>query len=141
MTDEERSIQKNKKIITVAVLTLAFAIVAVILLKSTLNDTFYFHYIQNQKTGENIGLIVSILGYLLLWWLLGMLPSACLSLFSLCLYYFLHRKDKEILSRHYHPKYETECSHCAYLSFTISYIATFVLLVLHIFNIATINIF
>lgn len=75
MTDEERSIQKNKGIITLAVLI--FVVVACIFLNSTMNDALYFHYIHNKNTGEPLGLIASILLYILFWWFIGLVPSAC----------------------------------------------------------------
>lgn len=141
MTVEDRSIQKNKIIITVAVLVLVFVVVAYILLNSTINDTLYFHYVHNQNTGEPLGLIASIFLYILFWWFAGLIPSACVFLFMMCLYYFLHRKDKRIFDRYYHPKYEEEFHYGGAVSFIATYMAVFILIVLHISNIATINVF
>lgn len=141
MTDEERSIQKNKIIITVAVLVLVFVVVACILLNSTTNDTLYFHYVHNQNTGEPLSLIASIFLYILFWWFIGLVPSASVFLFMMCLYYFLHRKDKRILDRYYHPKYEEEFYYGGTVSFAATYIAILILMILHISNIATINVF
>lgn len=136
-----KNIHKNKLIITVAVLVLVFAVMAYILLNSTTNDTLYFHYIHNQNTGESLGLIASILLYILFWWFVGLVPSSSVFLFVLCLYYFLHRKDKRILDRYYHPKYEEEFYYGGLLSLAATYIAILVLMILHISNIITINAF
>lgn len=140
MSDEERNIQKNKLIITIAVLVLVFVIVAYILLNSRINDTLYFHYVHNQNTGEPLGLIASILLYILFWWFAGLIPSACVFLFAMCLYFFLHRKDKKLLDRCYHPKYEEEFHYGGMVAFIATYIAVLVLMVLHISNFATINV-
>ena len=141
MPAEDRSIQKNKLIITVAILVLVFIVVAYILLNSTVNDTLYFHYVYNQNTGEPLGLIASIFLYILFWWFAGLIPSACVFLFALCLYYFLHRKDKRLFDRCYHPKYEEEFHYGGAVAFMATYVAVFILLVMHISNIATINLF
>lgn len=141
MSDEERNIQKNKLIITVAVLVLVFVVMACILLNSTINDTLYFHYVHNQNTGEPLGLITSIFLYVLFWWFAGLVPSACVFLFAMCLYFFLHRKDKKLLDRSYHPKYEEEFHYGGTVAFIATYIAVLVLMVLHISNFATINVF
>ena len=123
------------------VLVLVFAVVACILLNSTTNDTIYFHYVNNQNTGEQIGAVTSIFLYILLWWLIGTLFASFVFLCMLCLYYFLHRKDKRLFERHYHPKYEEEFYYGGTVSFVAAYAAVFVLLVLHISNIATITVF
>lgn len=141
MTTEEKIIHKNKIIITVAVLLLVFVIMACILLNSTTNDTLYFHYIYNQNTGKQLGLITSIFLYILFWWFAGLVPSACVFLFTLHLYFFLHRQDKRLFDRYYHPKYEEEFYYGGAVAFIATYVAIFILIVLHISNIATINVF
>lgn len=141
MNDEERSIYKNKLILTVSVLVLVFSAVACILLNSTTNDSIYFHYLHNQNTGEPLGLVASIFLYALFWWFAGLIPSSCVSLFALCVYYFLHRKDKRLFERSYHPKYEEEFHYGGAVAFISTYAAILILMVLHISNIATINVF
>ena len=141
MTNEEKYIQKNKTIITVFVMVLVFIVVACILLNSTTNDAIYFHYVYNQNTGEPLGVVASIFLYILFWWLIGTLFASFVFLCMLCLYYFLHRKDKRIFERHYHPKYEEEFYYGGTVSLVAAYVAVFVLLVLHISNIATITVF
>lgn len=81
--DEDKSIQKNKRIITIAVLIFVFSAVGYILLNSTLNDTMYFHYICNQRTGEPMSLVGSVLLYLLFGFVLGLIPFSITFLFSL----------------------------------------------------------
>lgn len=138
--DEDNSIQKNKRIITIAVLIFVFSAVGYILLNSTLNDTIYFHYIYNQRTGEPMSLIGSILLYLLFGFVLGLIPFSITFLFSLCLYFFLHRKETNFYYND-HPKHEEEYFYGGYVALLSTYAAVYVLLILHISNIATIHIF
>lgn len=141
MIDEEQMIKKNKIIITIAILFLIITSVIYILLNSTINDTLCFHYIHNQNTGEQIGLITSILLYLIFWWFIGLIPSSGVFLFSLCLYYFFHRKDKRLFERSYQPKYKEEIYYAWTVAYRATYIAILILMALHISNIATINMF
>lgn len=138
--NEDKAIQKNKRIIAIAVLIFVFSAVGYILINSTLNDTIYFHYIHNQKTGEPISLMGSILLYLLFGFVLGLIPFSVTFLFSLCLYFFLHRKEKGLYYSD-HPKHEEEYFYGGYISLLSTYIAVYTLLILHISNIATIRIF
>ena len=139
MSNEEKSIYKNKIILTIFILVFVFIMVAFVLLNSTANDTFQFHYIHNRNTGEAIGLVASILLYLLFSYLIMMIPFCVVFLFSLYLYFFLHRKDKRVWSRSYCPKYEDELHYAGSVSFAATYIAVLVLMALHITNIVTIN--
>ena len=140
-SDEERSIRKNKIIITVAVFVLDFVNVVFVLMNSTVNDTLYFHYVHNQSTGEPLGLILSIFLYILFWWLAGLILSGWVCVCTICLYYFLHRKDKRISERYYSPKYEEELYYGVELSFRVTYVVAFILILLHISNIVTVNMF
>lgn len=57
ISDDERSIQKNKFIIAVVVLVLVF-VVNYILLNNTINDNLYFRYVHNHSVeyfGKKIG--------------------------------------------------------------------------------------
>ena len=141
MENEEKTIEKNKRISAITVLSVVFIITAFILMNSTLNDTVYFHHIHNRNTGEPIGFVASILLYLLFWWFVGLVPSACVFLFMLFLYCFLHRKDKRLIERNYHPKYEEEFYYGGAVAFISTYIVALGLMILHITNIATIKIF
>lgn len=141
MSYEERSIQKNKFIITISVLVLIFVVMAYILQNSTVNDTLYFHHVYNQNTGEPFRIIDSILVYILLWFVVGLIPCACMMLFVLCLYCFLHRKDKQFFDRRYCPIYEEECDYGWKFAQISTYVAVLILMVLHISNAVTINAF
>lgn len=143
MSDEERSRQRNILIITIADLVFVFIIVGYILLNSTLNnEPLCFHYVQNGQTGEPLGLLMSVFLYILFWFfIVGGIPSAIVFLFSQGVYVFLHRKDEKLFDSHYHPVYETEYFYGGLVAFSSSYLAALILLILHISNIATINIF
>lgn len=142
MDNEKGSITRNKVAITIAIIILILLGSFYIVQNSTINDVVYFHNVHNQNTGEPISIIGSILLYFLFWWFLGMFPFSILSLFCLCLFYFLHRKDKQLLhKRHYTPKYIEEYYYGCKLSCIFSYVTVLVFMVLHISNIMTINIF
>lgn len=135
----ENNIKKNKRIITISTLILIFVMLFFVLINSTFNAKFEFVSIINKNTGESIGVVSSLFLYVLLWWFIGLFPSAIAFLFVLLLYYFLHRKDRRILERNYHPPYEEEYHYGGKIAFEYSYIATGIILILQIFNI--INIF
>ena len=139
MSDEERSIQKNKTIILVAVLIITFFMVSCILLNSTANDTVYFHYAHNLNTGEPIGLIGSIVLYVVLWGFSGIFPAGINWLLITYLYFFLHRKDKNVTNRFRTPKYEEEHDYGTKIAFVVSYIAAGILIILHVSNIVTMD--
>ena len=142
MDEEKQNIRKNKAIITVAVIILVAIMVIYVLLNSNLNDDFYFHYVCNGKTGEPLGFFISVFMYVLFWFFIaGSLPAVCVFLLTMCLYFFLHRKDENILSKTYCPEYEEEFYYGGFISLTITYGAVLVLMVLHITNIITIDIF
>ncbi len=134
-------IKKNKRIITISILIYVFILFLFVLINSTFNDELRFVYVTNQNTGEPIGVIGSLFLYVLLWWFVGLIPSAMVFLFVLLLYHFLHRKDSRILERNYHPPYEEEYHYGGKVTFISTYIAAGVLLILQIFNVITINIF
>lgn len=140
MTPEEKNIHRNKLIITICVLVVVFLLTVPILLNSTKNDFLYFHPVHSGKTGEPLGVISSILLYMLLLLLLGMFPSSIVFLFVMCLYFFLHRKDPNIWSRSYHPKYEEEFSYGGSIAFIVPYAMAFLLMLMHISNYATIRV-
>ena len=141
MTDIERSIQRNKKIIRGFIILVALSLVIWIIANSTHNTTVYFHYVHNRNTGEAIGLIGSIIMYIGLWILSGVLLSSILMCFSMFLYFFLHRKDEKILMRNYHPVYEEELTYGTDLSRNVGYVLPLIFIILHVSNIVTINYF
>lgn len=140
MTPEEKSIHRNKLIITICVLVIVFLIAVPILLDSTKNDFLYFHPVRSGQTGEPLGVIPSILLYMLLLWFLGLFPSSVVFLFVIGLYFFLHRKDPQLGSRSYHPKYEEEFFYGGSIAFIASYAMVFLLMLMHISNYATIRV-
>ncbi len=140
MTDEERSIQKNKIIITIAILVVVFIGVGYTLLNSTLNDELYFRYAYNQKTGEQLNLASSLLIYFFIFGVFGIPHAGCVFLFMMYLYYFLHRKDKRLFrDRSYCPDYEEEFHYGGRVALRATYTARFILMLLHISNVITIN--
>lgn len=141
MTDGERSINRNKIIITIAILVLVFFFFVIVLLNSEFNETMNFRFIKDQNTGEPIGLIISLFLYVLLWWFLGLVPSACVFLYMMCVYGILHIKDKRLFEHGYFPPYEEEFDYGGHCAFISTYVAIFILLFLHITSIITINIF
>ncbi len=137
----EIGIKKNKRIITISILIYVFILFLFILINSTFNDELRFICVTNQNTGEPIGVIGSLFLYILLWWFVGLIPSAMVFLFVLLLYCFLHRKDRRILERNYHPSYEEEYYYGGKVTFIATYVAAGLLLILQMFNVITINIF
>lgn len=134
-------IKRNKIIIATSTIVLVFLIFCFILSNSEINGSLSFHYVHNQNTGEPLSLIVSIFLYILFWWFIGLVPSAAVFLFSLIVYYFLHRKDKRLLERRYHPPYEEEFHFGGKVAFISTYIAVLVLLLLQISNLVMISVF
>ncbi len=61
-------------------------------------------------------------------------------LFMMSVYYFLHRKDKKVFDRRYHPEYEKEFYYGGSVAFAATYIAVLHLMILHLSDLATINI-
>ena len=134
-------IKRNKIIIATLTIVLVLTVFLLILFNSEINGSLSFHYVHNQKTGEPLSLIVSILLYILLWWFLGSVPSAAVCLFSLLVYEFLHRKDKKLVERWYYPPYEEEYHFGAEVAFISTYTAVLILLLLQISNLVTISVF
>lgn len=139
--NEDKSIIKNKRIILISILIFVTFIVVLILLNSRFNDDVYFHYVYNQNTGEQLSIITSLFLYLLFWWFVGGIPSACVFLFMATIYAIIHRKDKRLFEKSYHPKYEEELFYGGQMAFAVTYLAVLVLMILHLSNIATIRVF
>lgn len=133
--------KKNKAIIGVSVIALVVVVFIVILLNSQYNGTFAFHYINNLNTGRPLSAFVSVLLYILLWWVISLIPAASVALFSLVLYFILHRKDKRLLQHNYHPPYESEHYWGARIAFFSTYVAVLMLMILQISNLVSINVF
>ena len=139
--DDDKAIFKNKLILAIAILIAVFFVLSLVLLNSSTHDNLYFRRLHNQNTGEPLSVAVSLLFYILMGGLIGTLLYCPIFLFSLCLYYYLHRKDPRLLDRSHHPKYEDEIYFSGTFAAYASYIPVFIILILHIFNILTVNFF
>lgn len=132
-TDKLRSInmsKKNKTIITAAILILVGYILICTILISTKNDVLYFHYINNPFTEETFNLLTSILIYISLWGVIGLISSFCVFQVVKCLCNHLHRKD--------YKNYEEELRYGRIVSFVATYTLILIIMVLNISNIMTI---
>lgn len=133
--------RKNRAIIGISVIALVVVVFIVTLLNSQYNGTFAFHYIHNLNTGRPMSAFVSVLLYILLWWVMGLIPAASVALFSLVLYFILHRKDKRLLQSNYHPPFESEHYWGARIAFISTYVAVLILMILQISNLVSIRVF
>ena len=125
------TIKRNKIIISVTVISVTIALFIYTLLKSEFVGNMSFQYIYSPNTNEPLPILICIFLYFLLWLLCGSIPFSCLFFLVLIIYTIIHRKDKSLFNRRYHPVYESE----AYLGYAVSaisvYTATFILIVLH----------
>ena len=139
--NEEKNIYKNKLIISIATLVVVFIVCAIILLKSTLHNDIYFHYVANQNTGEPIGLFGSLIIYALFFGLAGTLFFCPVALFVVLLYSFLHRKEFKSLNPKKYHKHEEELYYGVKLAAISTYAVVLVLMILHLLNICTVDFF
>lgn len=135
--NKEEVIRKNKRILGTAVISLVAICFIAIMFNSEYNSDWYFHFVHNQNTGEPLSLIASILLYILFWWFAGLVPSAAVFLFMLILHSVLHRKEEK--NGKISP--EEDFYYGGYIAFISTYAAILVLMLLHIFNIITVNVF
>lgn len=126
----EDNIRKNKIIITVAVLSVVIIVALAIALSGDFNGNLEFQIISNPKTGEPLGVCMSLFVYVLMWLLFGLIPSSCVMLFAMLLYFFLHRKDPNLLKKGYAPSYEEELEYAGKISLFSTYVATLFLILL-----------
>ena len=131
---------RNKRIIAIATGIFWLSIVGWVLLESRPAGPFEFHWIRSGTTAERLPLIANIFLYGIAWAFFSMIPSAWVFLFALCVFFFLHRKDKKLHQRHYYPPYEEEMHYGGKLTFALVYITTGALLLLHITNLVEIKI-
>lgn len=132
--------ERNKRIIAIATGIFWLSIVGWVLLESRPAGPLEFHWIRSGTTGERLPLIANILLYGIALAFFSMIPSAWVFLFALCVFFFLHRKDKKLHQRHYYPPYEEEMHYGGKLTFALVYITTGALLLLHITNLVEIKI-
>ena len=135
-----QEVKRNKKILGIFAICLVSIIFFAILKNSSYNGTFSFHYVYNQNTGEPISFIGSIFLYFLLWFVLGLVPSSVVFLCTSTLFFFLHKKDKQLFQSRYSPPYQDEFYFGGFISLSSTYIAVLMLMFLHISNIFTIKV-
>ena len=135
----EDNICKNKIIITIAVLSVVVIVALSIALSGAWNGNLEFQIIRNQKTGEPLGVCMSLFVYLLMWLLFGLVPSACVMLFAMLVYFILHRKDPNLFKKGHAPSYEEEFEYAGKLSLCATYVATLFLIFLQASGIITFN--
>lgn len=137
MEKEELNIQRNKIIITIFVLTIILLAFSCVMLHSEPNEGVNFRHIYNNYTGEKLSVLGSILCYLFVWCVLGILPGGATAVLTMCLYLLLHRKDENLLDRHYHPEYECEIEYGIKLSLATGYAAMFLVILSYAVSIIT----
>lgn len=134
-------IKRNKIILSTLIIAVVISSFCLILFNSSINGNLSFRHIINNNTGEPVPLLESVFLYILLFWIAGIVPSSAVCIFSFYIYLFLHRKDKRLFERRYHPPYEEELYFGAKVAFESTYIATFILMILHISGLFTIRVF
>lgn len=140
MTEEEKSIQKNKKILMTFVLAVVAVLFSCVLIASSPGEGPDLQYLWNRFVSDPVSFIGAMVGLLFFWFFIfGALASSSIFLLMLCLYSFLHRKDPRFFERHYYPKYEEEFYYGGKVAFVSSYTATLILLILYATNIITFN--
>ena len=126
----EDNIRKNKYIITIAVLSVVVIASLSIALSGDFRGELDFQIINNQKTGEPLGVFMSLFIYVLMWLLFGLIPSSCVMLFAMLVCFFLHRKDPNLFKKGYSPSYEEEFEYAEKISLCSTYAATLFLILL-----------
>jgi hypothetical protein len=138
VTEEEKNIQKNKRIIKSFVISVVGILFSYVLIKSSPGEGPDFHYIGQQILHDPLFFLAGVVGFLLLWFcIVGGIPAASVFLLMLCFYFFLHRKDPKLLERNYHPKYEEEFHYGGKIALIYTYLATLILMLLNFFSIIT----
>ena len=132
--------KRNKAILATAILMLVIGSTVLILLNSEVIGHPSFHRIQNQNTGADLSIVMSVFLYLIFWVFFAGIPASVVFLFSIAVYFFLHRKDKRLLEKRYHPPYKDELHFCGYVSFASTYTAFLLLLILQVSNLMEINV-
>ena len=132
--------KRNKAILATAILMLVIGSTVLIILNSEICGQPAFNRVQNQNTGEDLSIAMSVFLYLIFWVFFAGIPASVVFLFSIAVYFFLHRKDKRLLEKRYHPPYEDELHFCGYVSFASTYTAFLLLLILQVSNLMEINV-
>lgn len=134
--DEYEHSKRDRILSLIFILTVVSAVFVIYLSsKCTSTGRFGFEYIQNRNTGEDSGLLVSLLLYVLLSWfgtLLAMIPS----LFPVFIFVrLLHIKDKRFFERRYHPPYYDDMHWTFMLWILICHIMTVIVVALFAFGV------
>ena len=132
--------KRNKAILATAILMLVIGSTVLIILNSEICGQPAFNRVQNQNTGEDLSIVMSVFLYLIFWVFFAGIPASVVFLFSIAVYFFLHRKDKRLLEKRYHPPYEDELHFCGYVSFASTYTAFLPLLILQLSNLIDIHV-
>lgn len=139
--NSEKSIRKNKLILSFFSLSILLIVYSYILLVSTFNGHLSFRYVYNSTTGEASSILSSIICYGFILYVLGAMLGCPISVLVMMLYFFLHRHDDVLRSRYTpSPKYEEELHFACGLSLQASFVACFILGILHISGLITIPI-
>ena len=139
MSETSINIKKNKRIIVSAGIVLVLISFIYILYNCTFHTNFDFVHYINKNTGEQQSLASSLLVYLFLWVVTGLIPSACDILFMMGVYVLLHRKDKDVFNRASHPVYEEECDVIVGTALRATYAASAILFFLYMFGLISLN--
>lgn len=132
------NVSKNKKIITIVVLTVVVIVSFLIILSGNFNGKFEFQIISNQTTGEPLGVLISLFIYFLMWLMLGIVPSSVIMLFSFLVQSFLNRDSKCWFEKGRLPKNEDDFEYAGKIALVSVYTAIFILMFLHAFGLVTI---
>ena len=131
---EDRILTRNKRIAIISAIALSLLFMVCILFHSEPNDTIYFHFVHDRNTGESLGWFVSVFLYILLWWVIGMLPAGWNSILILILYMLLYPKNTQLRDKHFDVAY-----YGGWTALCSTYGAVLVLMILHLSNIITID--
>lgn len=134
-----KGLDRNKKILLFLSLFAVLSCFAFVLMTSQYIGAFAFQPIYAPKTGHAFSAIESILLYILFAFIFGGIPSTSIAVFSVFACFFLHRGERYILGKE-NKKFEKDLSFGIGISLLISYSAVFLLLLLHICGIFSIEI-
>lgn len=116
--------KRNEKKIATRVIILVAVFSILYLFTCDWNDEIYFHYAINQRTGEPIGFIGSIIIYAVMWGLLGLIISPSITLISMLTFRHINKNAFNV-----------------FVPSKVTYIAVLILIILHVSNIATFALF
>lgn len=139
--ENEKISRKNKTIIAAVILSLAIAAILYVLCNSTFSGTLSFHFLTNTRTGEQIGIVGCLVYFVFVGFVFGLLFSSFLCLVALLTFYYLHRKDKNLYNKRYHPPYEDEFFYGGKIARISGFSAVGFLILLDAIGLITIHVF